>query len=77
MIGENMLNNLNITIKWDDEAAVYIAVCDDIGLALESESYDKLIQRVKDAVPELLELNNITSCKTLCFLTNERRVVYA
>ena len=66
-----------ISVKWDEEAAVYIAICDDIGLALESESYDNLLQRVKDAVPEWLELNSITGCKSIYFVTGERRVVCA
>lgn len=69
--------NIIISVRWDDEASVYIAVCDEIGLALESESYDKLIQRVRDAVPELLELNGISGCTSMCFLTSERRVVCA
>ncbi len=69
--------NIIINIKWDNEASVYIAICDELGLALESESYDDLIQRVKDAVPELLELNHIQGCTSMCFLTSERRVACA
>ncbi len=69
--------NIIITIKWDEEASVYIAICDEIGLALESESYDTLINRVKDAVPELLELNNLQGCTSICLLTSERRMVCA
>ena len=43
---------------WDDEAAVWIATSDDIpGLVLESGSFDALIERVKYAAPELIELN--------------------
>lgn len=48
-----------VYINWDDEAKVYIALCDEIGLALESDSYDELINRAKDAIPELLELNHM------------------
>ncbi len=76
MIG-GILMDIVITIKWDDKASVYVAVCDEIGLGLESESYDRLIQRVKDAVPELLELNNIQDRTTISFLTEERRVACA
>ena len=68
--------DIKINITWDDEASVYIAVCDEIGLALESESYDKLIERVINAVPELIELNKI-DCSSYSFLTHERRVVCA
>ena len=66
--------DITINVKWDDEASVYVAIGDGIGLALESESYDDLIRRVKDAVPELLELNHIQGCTSIRFLTSERRV---
>ncbi|MBP3805496.1 MAG: DUF1902 domain-containing protein [Oribacterium sp.] len=65
--------DIKINITWDEEASVYIAVCDEIGLALESESYDNLIKRVMDAVPELIEFNKI-NCTSYSFLTQERRV---
>ena len=46
-------------LQWDPEAAVWIATSDDIiGLVLESGSVDALIERVRCAVPELLELNH-------------------
>lgn len=47
-----------IKFAWDGEAAVWIATSDDVpGLALESGSFDALVERVRHAVPELLELN--------------------
>jgi predicted RNase H-like HicB family nuclease len=47
-----------VKITWDDEARAWIAASDDLrGLILESGSIDALIERVKAAVPELLELN--------------------
>ena len=50
--------NYLIDINWDSEAAVWYAVCDDIPLALESGSFDALIERVKIVTKEILELNN-------------------
>ena len=48
-----------IDFTWDDEASVWIATSKDVpGLILESGSFDALIERVRYAVPELLELNN-------------------
>ena len=73
MIG-GFIMDIKVNISWDEEASVYVAVCDQIGLALESDSYDSLIQRVKEAAPEMMELNNIQGCTTLSFLTGERRV---
>lgn len=48
----------NVTMTWDDEAAVWLAASDDVpGLALESGSLDALMERVRFAIPELLALN--------------------
>jgi len=47
-----------VDINWDAEAAVWYAVCDDIPLALECGSFDALIERVKIAAKEILELND-------------------
>lgn len=47
-----------VTFAWDEEAAVWIATSEDVpGLVLESGSFDALVERVKNAIPELLELN--------------------
>ena len=47
-----------IRFQWDEEASVWIATSNDIpGLVLESGSFDALIEKVRFAVPELLELN--------------------
>ena len=51
------MEEYTITIAFDEEAAVWYALNDDIPIALESDSFDVLIERVKLAVPELLELN--------------------
>ena len=49
-----------IVLTWDDEARVWIAESEDIpGLILEAKSVDALIEEVKPAAPELLELMNI------------------
>jgi len=60
-----------IDVNWDDEAGVWYAVCDDIPLALESNSFDALIERVKIAALEILVLNDKSSESVrLCFKTN-------
>jgi len=46
-----------ISLTWDEEASVWVAENDDIPIALEADSLDKLIERVRIATPELLELN--------------------
>ena len=47
-----------INFKWDEEACVWIALSDDVpGLVLEHGSLDALMERVRVAVPELLDMN--------------------
>lgn len=49
-----------IKLFWDNDAKVWIATSEDIpGLALESGSFDALIERVKYTLPEILELDDI------------------
>ena len=54
-----------VIIRWDDEAQVWFAVNDSIPLALESNSFDALIERVKIVAPEVLAENgeDIDSCR--------------
>lgn len=50
--------DITVNLMWDGDTGVWIATSDDVpGLVLESESYDKLIERVKIVVPELIEIN--------------------
>ena len=52
------MSELLIKLTWDPDTCVWIAESDDVpGLVLESGSFDALIERVRFAVPELLELN--------------------
>ena len=49
----------SVFLTWDEEAAVWIASSDDIpSLVLESGSIDALMERVRFAAPELMELND-------------------
>ncbi|MCL2487191.1 MAG: DUF1902 domain-containing protein [Oscillospiraceae bacterium] len=58
----------DIQVNWDESAGVWCAVCDDIPLALESHSFDALIERVKVAAYEILELNGkLGKSIQLCF----------
>jgi len=47
-----------INFKSDEKACVWIALSDDVpGLVLEHGSLDALMERVRVAVPEVLEVN--------------------
>ena len=47
------MDEYKIEFLWDDEATVWVAVCDEIPLALESDSIDHLIERVKKPLRKL------------------------
>ena len=60
--------NYTVNLLWDAEAAVWVATSEDIpGLVMESGSYDALIERLRFAVPELLELNGLQKSPMLAF----------
>ena len=62
--------NYTIDVSWDAEAGVWCAICDDIPLALESNSFDALIERVKIAAHEIFDLNGKPEASAhLCFKT--------
>ena len=51
------MSEYTVSLDWDEEAARWYALNDDIPIMLEDASLDTLIGRVKLAAPELLELN--------------------
>ena len=70
------MTNYNIVLYWDNDAAVWIAENNEIPIALESGSLDVLMERVKNAAPELLELNGKNNSNiTLNFSMECQRVV--
>ena len=71
------MNKYTVTIAFDNEAKVWFATNDDIPIALEHESLDTLIERVKLAAPEMLELNNKTHTGITLLLKMETQVVMA
>jgi hypothetical protein len=47
-----------VKLIWDDEADVWYTETEDIpGLVLSSPDFDTLVERVRLAAPEMLELN--------------------
>ena len=65
-----------VHIKWDEEAQVWYAVNDYIPLAMESESLDKLRLKVKEAIPELIQLNHLEAPKYIYFIMESREEVF-
>lgn len=49
----------NVSLNWDNEACVWFATSKDVpGLALEGGSFDALVERVKFAIPDLLDIKD-------------------
>ncbi len=65
-----------IDLFWDKEADVWVATSDTLHLALESDSIEVLIERVKLAVPELLFLNKFSTQKPISLCFNIRCELY-
>ena len=65
-----------VNIIYDNEANVYIAENDEIGLVLESESLDRLIERLRVAVPEMASANGI-DCTGLTVSTSFHQALLA
>ena len=62
-----------INLIWDKEAGVWVATSEDVkGLVLESGSLDALIERVKVAISELLELNQKNIHRANIYFKSER-----
>ncbi len=67
-----------IDLLWDNDAQVWIATSEDIpGLVLESGSFDALLERVKYAVPELLELNGLAKAASIICHAEKQERLYA
>ncbi|MBO6108389.1 MAG: DUF1902 domain-containing protein [Eubacterium sp.] len=64
-----------VRFNWDDEAKVWYAINDYLPLALESESLDELMSRVRTAIPEMIEVNNLEKAKYLYFFMENREEV--
>ena len=67
-----------VQIDWDDDASVWIATSEDIpGLVLESGSSDALVEKVRAAVPELLNLNGQPSTSMTIRIVSSRELAMA
>ena len=69
------MNEYKVDLFWDDEANVWVATCDEIPLALEDGSLDKLIYRVKLVAPELIELNHLPKYDSLLMNLKQREII--
>jgi len=72
------MNEITVFLSWDDESSVWIAESRELpGLILESGSFDALVEQVKIAIPDLLDLNKIEHTQTKIHFKAERLAVVA
>ncbi len=68
--------DVKVLIHWDEDASVWVAICDELGISLESGSYDALIEKIKITVPEMIELNGLSKLKSIELTTSPRQMAY-
>ena len=60
----------HVDFKWDDESGMWVATSPKFkDLALASESYDALVESVKEMIPKMAEANSLpkaTSINIVC-----------
>ena len=71
------MSEYTVLLTWDEEARVWVAENDHIPIALESGSFDTLIERVRYTAPEVLQENGKPSDVFLNFITHRRERAYA
>lgn len=60
-ITDPKLSALTVRADWDPEAGVWVAESEDVpGLVTEADTLERLVERLRVLVPELLELNGAT-----------------
>ena len=62
---EARLGPVHVDAAWDEDASVWVAICDDIpGLATEAATIDELCEKLSAMIPELIEANALTFDQT-------------
>jgi hypothetical protein len=54
------MEELRIQAHYDEEARVWVAVHDTLGLATEADTLDVLTYKLQELIPELARLNGFT-----------------
>jgi predicted RNase H-like HicB family nuclease len=67
-----------VNATWDAEGKVWLAESDDVpGLATGADTLEQLIEKLKVAIPELLEENGLVSTGPLPFEIKAERSEFA
>jgi len=71
------MDELTITAVYDEEGRVWVAIEDSIGLVTEAESLEVLGYKLREMIPELVQLNQRSSDGRLRFTLVSRRTLEA
>ena len=61
------VKDLIVEAQYDEEARVWVAINDDLGLVTEAETLDVLTYKLQEMVPELATLNNLDVPRPVSF----------
>ena len=70
----------HVKAEWDPEAEVWVASSDDVpGLATGADTFELLVEKLKVAIPELLEENGLlpTGSSDVPFAITAERIEHA
>lgn len=63
-----MTDNFHVRARWDEEASVWVATSEDVpGLVTEADTMEKLVEKLKVLIPELLEANQVGDGEEVSF----------
>jgi Domain of unknown function (DUF1902) len=68
---------LIVQVEYDDEARVWIAQNDALGLATEADTMEVLTNKLQEMIPELVDLNRIVVPRPVAFTLVSRRPAVA
>ena len=68
---------LTVQVEYDEEARVWIAQNDVLGLATEADTLEVLTYKLQEMIPELVELNEIDVPRPVAFTLVLRRPAIA
>ena len=61
-------DNFNVRAFWDEEARVWVATSEEVpGLVTEADTMEKLVEKLKTLIPELLEVNEVGDGEEVSF----------
>lgn len=63
-----MTDNFDVRAFWDEEARVWVATSKEVpGLVTEADTMEKLVEKLKILIPELLEANEVGDGEEVSF----------